>query len=115
MNSGILLYSNVTIYEVGNGGWANHTFIRTLTEYTDFISENNYLPNFFQTLAEFFMENWPFIMILGLIILGTIISIRRIHQNNIRRGFIEFKRFQKDEKLQSHKTDEIKKKKEHKN
>jgi hypothetical protein len=103
INSGILLFSNVTIYEVrqDNGDWANHTFIRTLTEFTDFSSEDNSQPDFFTTLSEFFRENWPYITILGLIILGTGLSIRKIHRDNIKRGLEEYKRFQSNDKLQS--------------
>ncbi|MHA1291781.1 MAG: hypothetical protein ACTSQJ_03825 [Promethearchaeota archaeon] len=103
-NSGILLYSNVKIYELINSNpaqWINHSFIRQLDDYPD-LSEDNQdgeTKDFFTMIGEFLYQNAIPLIMLGLIILSTIVSILVIRRRNLTRNFEEFKEIMKKEKL----------------
>ena len=88
--------------------WGNHSFIRTLNEYTDLLGEYNENKDFLAIFYEYIYDHAIPLMILGGIILGTFLSLRKIHKNNLKRGLEEFKKIQKEENYPSHKLPEKK-------
>ncbi|MHA1273382.1 MAG: hypothetical protein ACTSQP_13125 [Promethearchaeota archaeon] len=88
--------------------WFKHKFIRRLEEFEE-ISENENKSkekNIFELIGEYLSnpDNSIPLTILTLIIVSTILALRIIRKNNIKRALEEYKEISKEEKLQELKS-----------
>ncbi|TFF90091.1 MAG: hypothetical protein EU548_04765 [Promethearchaeota archaeon] len=102
--SGILLFSNVTIQEelVGSFTNYNHIFIRELARFPDIstLKENEEEENLLNLLQEYYSDPNHLIPTIGLslIIISTIASILIIRKKRIKRELEEYKRIMRTDK-----------------
>lgn len=101
-DTGMLLHSNVSIYEwqiSTPSVWMNNTFIRNLVDFSDLTDEEPEGEfNIFQAIGDYIFNNAFELTILCIIILASVLAIKRIHNQNVQRYLEEYKEVKRQEK-----------------